>query len=84
MEATRYSTVMIENKDKVFNLPLSAWEVGLLHGAVRLMMMHPEVAGEYSEAFKNAARDVRTKCLAYLADMGFTPEEIEELNSEVA
>ena len=39
----RYSEVILANDGREFELKLTPLEVGMLHGAIRLMLLHPEV-----------------------------------------
>lgn len=82
LTSARYSQVIQENIDKEWSLPVSPLEVGLLHGAIRLMLIHPEVEEKYSTDFKIIAGEIRTWCLDRYREMGFTEAELQELDSE--
>lgn len=79
----RYHARMQANHGVLFPLSLNCIEVGLLHGAIRLMLLHPEVK-DYSDDFQRVANRIRSWCLIQYARMGFTPEEIEALDTEFA
>jgi len=82
MDSQRFIQVMQSNMGKLWILELEPVEVGLLHGAIRLMLLHPEVQKNYCQAFKDLAAEIRQWCLRAFAEMGFTAEEIEVLDSE--
>lgn len=83
MDSTRYIEVVgaSERKGLTYSLELTPAEVGILHGAIRLMLLHPQVAETFSDSFKFGANRLRTACLKAFADMGFTPDEIEYMDS---
>lgn len=83
MDSQRYSQVIQSNMGKLWFLQLEPVQVGLLHGALRLMLLHPEVEN-HSQAFKDLATELRQWCLRVYAEMGFTPDEIQALDSEFA
>jgi hypothetical protein len=80
----RYSEVLKENIDKMWYLPVDPIRLGILHGALRLMLIHPEVKEKYTQAFKDIAGDMREWCLERYLEMGFTQEEVASLDSEFA
>lgn len=82
MDIKRYSEVMVDNKDTVFDLHLSAWDVGMLNTAVGLILASPEVHVQYSKKFSEMLRDLRRHCAAHFQRMGFTTEEIDFLTYE--
>ena len=80
MTTERYMAVVKANEGRLFPLTLDAMNVGVLHAAVRLMLTHPEVK-KMSPAFHTYAAKMREACLEFFADMGFSPEEIDYLDT---
>jgi hypothetical protein len=79
----RYKEVIVANSNRFWRLEVDAVSVGILHGALRLMMMHPKVQAQYSDSFKTMARHLRNWCLVRFREMGFTEEEVQTLDSEL-
>lgn len=82
MDIKRCAEVMIENKDKVYTWELNSWEVGIVHGMIRLSLERP-AAPSYCATFMQGVERLRELCVKAFDDMGFTQEEIESLDSEV-
>lgn len=78
----RYVRVMFDNMEKEYVLELNAVQVGMLHGAVRLTLLHPEVR-VMSQDFRGMLEHLRSWCRTCLGDMGFLEEEIEYLDTEL-
>lgn len=84
MNFARYSQVLEKNIDRKFLVDLDPIDVGLFLGAIRLMLMHPEVEAHYSQAFKDKANAWRLVLLRFLSEMGFTDQEVRDLNTMYA
>jgi hypothetical protein len=84
LSSDRYSWVMNANSSRRFFLELTALDVGIVHGAMRLLLMHPTVEETYTDDFKRLAGHLRRWCLVRFREMGFTEEEVRELDSELA
>ena len=78
----RFSQVIGANDGKLYVLTLAPLDVAMFHGAVRLMLLHPEVR-EMSDGFHDLAGRLKGFCQVAFADMGFSDEEIEFLDSEL-
>lgn len=83
MDYERYREIMLTNQDKEFVMPLKPVEIGLLLGAVRLMLIHPDVEA-YSPEFKQAAQNIRERLLNGFRIMGCSEDEIEALDTQFA
>lgn len=66
-------------KEKVI-LPLESWEVGLLHGMIRLALADPG-AIFLSGTSRLAIQRWRDFCLTVITSWGFSPEEVAWLDS---
>lgn len=80
VSAERYQEIMAENKGMTFPVIFGPVEVGLFHGALRLMLLHPEVE-DFSDSFICIAERMREFCLGAYLRMGFSEEEVEYLDS---
>lgn len=82
VSAERYIEVMLRNKDNEYAIKLNSIEVGMLHGALKLMLSHPEVIDLCQDYHVMADALIAgfNKCFKR---MGFTDEEIEDLNTRV-
>lgn len=82
MDAKRYMVVMKENEGEVFDVRLSASDVGLLNSAVGFILASRQIHAEYSEEFIQTMRDLQGGFVPHFQRMGFTPEEIEYLSNK--
>jgi hypothetical protein len=76
-----YAAVMRKNDGRTFWLELSALDVGILHGALRLMLTHPAVR-VLSDPFRDMAGRLRAWCVKKYLDMGFSQEQADYLDAE--
>jgi len=77
----RYLEVMKANDGRVFQISTGAVEVGLLHAALRLALLHPRVK-EMSPSFHIVAENLKQSCLELMGKMGFSEKELEYLDSD--
>jgi len=77
----RYTEVLSENSQELFWLELDACEVGIIHSALRLMLMHPDVK-EMPGDFLIMAEGLRGRCLQLFRKMGFSEDEVKFLDSD--
>ena len=86
LTSERYTQVIMNSRVNRlrWDLPVEPLQVGVLHGAIRLMLIHPDVVQGYGHDFKATAGDLRIWCLDRFREMGFTEEEVQELDSEFA
>lgn len=84
MDYDRYSEIIKANTDRAFPIILTALDVGIIHGAIRLLLMHPEVETNYSQVFKERATHWRQQMLTFFREMGFTEQELEEIDNQLA
>jgi hypothetical protein len=82
VDVERYKSVMAANSGRSWQLELDADSVSILHGALRLMMLHPKVKEGFSPMFKSMSQHLRNWCLVRFREMGFTEEEVKSLDSE--
>jgi hypothetical protein len=61
-------------------LPLEGWEVGLLHGIIRIALAHPGTQNLSNTSHLAIAR-WREFCLTVIGSWGFTPDEVAWLDS---
>lgn len=76
----RYSEAIHSNDGRTFQIELTPLEVGLIHGAIRLMLLHPDVA-RFSFSYHLEAENLRSVFLSIYREMGFSDEEIEYIDS---
>ena len=79
MEANRFVEVWARSGEKEFTLRLGAIELTVLHGLIAVAMDHPGVQ-ELSGATLEIARKVREGCLMCFREMGFSHEEVFEID----
>lgn len=76
----QYSQVLNEHKDEVYDIPIKAWQVPILHGLITLAVGHPGIKG-LSEAMQDLIEQARWWCREKFTEWGFTPEEVEYLDT---
>ena len=76
----RYSQVLDEHKDKGYEMVINAWEMPLLHGLITLVAEHPGVQ-QATGPTKEFIAQIRWWCREKFAEWGFTPEEVEYLDT---
>lgn len=75
----RFAEVLRNNEGKLFGLGVGVNQVSVLHGLIALAMDHPGMQ-ELSEASKVAQR-IRDWCLQCFRSMGFSDEEVAQLDT---
>jgi hypothetical protein len=81
MDMERYSKLMDEAKDTRFNLVVDRVGVGILSSALRLLILHPQTQ-QFGPTFKASATELRGWCRQQFLSMGFTEEDIKELDPD--
>ncbi len=66
-------------KDQVM-MPFEGWEIGMLHGMIRIALANPGTKS-LSNTSRLAIKRWRDFCLTVIASWGFTPEEVAWLDS---
>lgn len=80
MTYKRNLEVLKKSKGRTFTFTFSAPEIGVLHRAVRLMLLHPAVEG-ISDLDESVFGKLLSFCFSCLSKMGFTETEIAEMDS---
>lgn len=76
----RFSEVLLRSQEKEYTLRLGAVEVSILHGLIALAMDHPGVQELHALTIETARR-VRDGCLDCFRDMGFSDEEVSQIDT---
>lgn len=76
----RFTEVLARSQGKEFTLRLGAVELSVLHGLICLAMDHPGIQ-ELHEPAQDIARKVRDGCLTCFRAMGFSDEEVSEIDT---
>lgn len=76
----RFGEVLRANQGKRYAFGLGAAEVSILHGLISLAMEHPDVQ-KLGQPTLEIARSIRDWCVDCFVDMGFSPEEVEQLDT---
>ena len=79
----KFSQVVITatKQGKIHLLPLTPLELTTLHGAVALVMRHPEVREKLKGA-QLILTNLRKRLCLLMVEMGFTQEEVEWLDTK--
>ncbi len=81
MDMERYAKLMDEAKDKRFNLTLDRVGVGIILSSIRLLLLHPSTQN-FGPTFRGSAEEIRAWGRQQFLSIGFTEEEIKELDPE--
>jgi hypothetical protein len=81
MNLERYNKLMDAAVDKRFNLTVDRVGVGILASALRLLILHPQTQA-FGPTFKASANELRGWCRQQFLSIGFTEEEIKELDPD--
>lgn len=76
---TKFRAALQANRDKTYAYQISAAEVSVLHGLIRLAHAHPEVE-KLSQHTQDAIYCFREFCKMVWQDMGLTEEEAEAVD----
>ncbi|GAG09489.1 unnamed protein product [marine sediment metagenome] len=79
LTSERYKEVVLANAGTSWQLEIDPINLGILHGAMRLMLSHPHIT-KYSQGFKLPAEHIRNWCLTRFREMGFTEAEVQEMD----
>jgi len=77
----RYSQVLNEHKEEVYDIAIKAWQVPILHGLITPAADHPGMKGLTGRAAKDLIEQMRWWCRQKFREWGFTPEEVEYLDT---
>ncbi len=81
MDMQRYAKLMDDAKDKRFDLVLDRVGLGIVLSSIRLLLLHPSTQN-FGPDFRGSAQEVRAWCRQQFLSIGFTEEEIKELDPE--
>ncbi len=81
MDMVRYAKLMDEAKDKRFSLVIDRVGLGILLSSLRLLILHPSTQN-FGPEFRGSATELRAWCRQQFLSIGFTEEEIKELDPE--
>ncbi len=76
----RFSAVLLRSQGKEYTLRLGAVELSILHGLITLAMDHPGIQELHALTIE-IARKVRDGCLDCFRDMGFSDEEVSQIDT---
>ena len=77
----RYSQVLNEHKEEVYDIAIGAWQVPILHGLITPLADDPSMKGLTGRAAKDLIEQIRWWCRQKFREWGFTPEEVEYLDT---
>lgn len=77
----RFSEVLVRCQGKEYTLRLGAVELSILHGLIALAMDHPGIQVLHALTIETA-RKIRDGCLDCFRDMGFSDEEVLQLDTK--
>jgi len=77
----QYAQVLDEHKHEVYDISIAAWQMPILHGLIVTAAGYPD-SRETGGARKEFIAQIRWWCREKFAEWGFTPEEVEYLDTQ--
>lgn len=78
----QYTRVLDEHKDEVYEIAFLAWQMPVLHTLVAQAADHPNVQ-KMGGPTKDLIEQIRWWCREKFREWGFTPEEVEYLDTRM-
>ncbi len=75
----RYMEILKPIIDKPYQLILTPLKIGMLHGALKLVLEHPEIKNSHTPK-EDILKEIKSWCLMAFLDMGFSLEEMRWLD----
>ena len=75
-----YARVLDRHKDDVYEISFLGWQMPILHGLVALAAAHPEI-GKTGWPTTAVIQQIRWWCRQKFTEWGFSPEEVEYLDT---
>ena len=75
-----YSRILERHKDDVYNTSFLGWQLPILHGLIALAADHPDIE-KTGWPTKAVIQQVRRWCRQKFCEWGFSPEEVEYLDT---